>query len=120
FPHLSIINTKLETYDRELTPLNLSGIASGIDGNETVTVKEAKKIFDKYNLKAMWIVCQLLVVENEILHYTDIICVTHKMKKKQPTKRSKEPTEDDEEEEEIDERPSRSKSKSTKRQKISH
>ncbi|CAF0934994.1 unnamed protein product [Adineta steineri] len=119
FPRLQILKTKLRTYDRELTPLNLSGIASGIDGNETITVNEAKKIFNKYNLKAGRIICQLLIKENESFHFTDIICATHKMEEtQQPRKRPKESTQDDEEEEEIDERPSRSKS--TKRKKNSH
>ncbi|CAF3744279.1 unnamed protein product, partial [Adineta steineri] len=85
------------------------------------TVNEAKKIFDQYNLKASRIICQLLIKENESFHFTDIICATHKMEEtQQPKKRPKESTEDDDEEKEIGERPSRSKSKLTKRKKISH
>ncbi|CAF0935189.1 unnamed protein product [Adineta steineri] len=118
FPRLQIIKRKLGTYKRELTPLNLSGIASDINGNDIVTVNEAKKIFDQYNLKASRIICQLLIKENELFRFTDIVCATHKMEEtQQPNKRPKESTEDDEEEE-IDARPSRSKS--TKRKKNSH
>ncbi|CAF1418937.1 unnamed protein product [Adineta steineri] len=120
FPRLQILKAKLRTYYREFTPLDRFGIASDIDGNETVPVSEAKKMFDKFNLKITWIVCQLLIKENETFHFTDIICVTDKTEDiKQTTKRPKESTEDDEEEEEIGERSSRSKSKSTKRKKNS-
>ncbi|CAF4196373.1 unnamed protein product, partial [Adineta steineri] len=121
FPRLQILKAKLRTYYREFTPLDRFGIASGIDGNETVTVREAKKMFDEFNLKITSIVCQLLIKQNETFHFTDIICVTDKIEDiKQTKKRPKESTEDEEEEEEeIGERSSRSKSKSTKRKKNS-
>ncbi|CAF4267800.1 unnamed protein product, partial [Adineta steineri] len=86
FPRLQILKAKLRTYYREFTPLDRFGIASGIDGNETVTVREAKKMFDEFNLKITSIVCQLLIKQNETFHFTDIICVTDKIEDiKQPT-----------------------------------
>ncbi|CAF1023208.1 unnamed protein product [Adineta steineri] len=120
---LSITKRPLREYNRKLTPLKLLEIASDIRGNGTVTgVHEAKELVKNFNLQASWLVCQLLIKQNEkTFHFTDIICATHKMEEtQQSTKRPKEPTKDDEEDEEIDKRPSRSKSKSTKRQKISH
>ncbi|CAF1022649.1 unnamed protein product [Adineta steineri] len=121
FPHLSIIKRKFDTYNRELTLYNGNTVASYIRGNEIVTVKEAKKIYKKYNSKASQIVYQLLIKQGETFDFTDHVCVTRKMEEtQQSTKRPKESTEDDEEEKEIGERPSRSKSKLTKRKKTSH
>ncbi|CAF1023226.1 unnamed protein product [Adineta steineri] len=119
FPHLSIIKRKFDTYNRELTLYNGNTVASYIDGNETVTVKEVKKIYNEYNLKASRIVFQLLIKQGETYNFENHVCVTDKMEdSKQPKKRLKESTEDEEEEKEIGERPSRSKSKPIKRKKM--
>ncbi|CAF0934938.1 unnamed protein product [Adineta steineri] len=119
FTDLSMTKRTLETYNRQLTPLKLYGIADDILGNATVKdVAEAKTIFSTYQLEVNWIICQLVIKQNQSLTYTDIHCLIYL---EQPTKRSIEPIEDDEEEEEeIEKSPSRSKSKPIKRKTIFH
>jgi len=82
-----------------------------------MSVKQAKNIFKQFNMKSGRIICQLLIKQNELFHFTDITCETHVLNEKDQTnntnKRSANTTDSDEE----DERPSTSKSKSTKRTK---
>lgn len=44
---------------------------------ENMSVKDAKKIQQKYNLKASRIHCQLVIERNGIIHGTDIVCETN-------------------------------------------
>jgi hypothetical protein len=46
---------------------------------EKLTVKKAKDIFKQFNMKASRIVCQLLIKQNESIHFTNITCETHVM-----------------------------------------
>lgn len=43
-------------------------------------MKEAKEIFKQYNIKASRIACQLLIKQNESIHFTNITCQTDIMK----------------------------------------
>ncbi|CAF4038560.1 unnamed protein product, partial [Adineta steineri] len=96
--HLSIIKRKLKAHNRLLTPLELFGIASEIRGNKVRSARQAKKIFNNYNLKAMWIICQLLIEQNRTLQFSNVICWTRKIEEiRRPTLQLIEPIEYDEE-----------------------
>ncbi|CAF4885459.1 unnamed protein product [Rotaria sp. Silwood1] len=92
--------------------------------NEKISVREAKEIYKKFNLKASRIICQLVIKQNDLWHFTNIKCETQviqdKDQKSKTQKRSAKTTESDEDEL-LDECPSTSKpkSKSTKRKKRS-
>jgi len=47
------------------------------DETKKISVKQAKTIFKKYNMKFSRIACQLLIKQNESWHFTDIACETH-------------------------------------------
>ncbi|CAF2160588.1 unnamed protein product [Rotaria magnacalcarata] len=77
---LSIIKTTLNEYKSELIPYDLS--KSNYESQENaskgeISKREAKQVFKKFNLKASRIVCQLLIKQNDLWHYTNIACETN-------------------------------------------
>ncbi|CAF3428509.1 unnamed protein product [Rotaria sp. Silwood1] len=122
----SIVKTTLNNYKRKLIPLCLTGIPNDPNENmnEKISVREAKEMYKKFNLKASRIICQLVIKQNDLWHFTNIKCETQviqdKDQKSKTQKRSAKTTESDEDEL-LDECPSTSKpkSKSTKRKKRS-
>jgi len=108
--------------------------------DEKLTVKKAKDIFKQFKLKASRIVCQLLIKQNESIHFTNITCETHVMHQSEWRKKiwllklefdledqtnttnkrsakAMDNDDDDDDDECSDKRPSTSKSKSIKRKK---
>ncbi|CAF1104258.1 unnamed protein product [Rotaria sp. Silwood1] len=126
----SIVKTTLNNYKPKLIPLCLTGIPNDPNENmnEKISVREAKEMYKKFNLKASRIICQLVIKQNDLWHFTNIKCETQviqdKDQKSKTQKRSAKTTESDEDEL-LDECPSASKpkskpkSKSTKRKKRS-
>ncbi len=62
-----------------LTKLFLLKLDMNSNEEEKLTVKKAKDIFKQFNMKASRIVCQLLIKQNESIHFTNITCETHVM-----------------------------------------
>ncbi|CAF1519953.1 unnamed protein product, partial [Rotaria sordida] len=90
--------------------------------NEKISVQEAKKIYQKFNLKASRIVSQLVIKQNDLWYFTNIKCETNVIEdedQKNKTKKRSAKAIDNDKEELFDEIPSSSKSKSTKRKKHS-
>ncbi|CAF2464876.1 unnamed protein product [Rotaria sp. Silwood2] len=121
-PRLSIIKTTLNNYKSKLVPLSLTKIHNEPNENinERIAVREAKKLFKKFNLKASRIVCELVIKQNELWHFTNITCETNVIENKDQKitrKKRSAKTIDSDEEELSNERPNSSKSKSTKRKK---
>ncbi|CAF1557110.1 unnamed protein product [Rotaria sordida] len=89
--------------------------------NEKISVQEAKNIYQKFNLKASRIVSQLVIKQNDLWYFTNIKCETNVIEDDQKNKTKKRSAKaiDNDKEELLDEIPSSSKSKSTKRKKHS-
>ncbi|CAF0849587.1 unnamed protein product [Rotaria sordida] len=122
-PRLSIIKTKLNDYKYRFIPFSLAEIhnESNENMNEKISVQEAKKNYQKFNLKASRIVSQLVIKQNDLWYFTNIKCETNVIEDDQKNKTKKRSAKaiDNDEEELLDEIPSSSKSKSTKRKKHS-